>query len=168
MPSTSANHSLLEWQAPDRPFRVRSQDYFKTIAAMVFLISVILFFAGELMLIIAVLSVTFVAYALASVPPGETTHRITTHGVEDAGNLHRWEELRDFWFEEPHGQKMLVIHTYLPYPPRIMMLLGATKEEAVKKILIENIPFREKPDKSFVDNVAQWLSEKIPLEKPTA
>ncbi len=163
---TSKNDYIkLSWSAPARPFKERSQEYFKTIAAMVFLIAIILFFAKEFLLIGAIFSIAFVGYALASVPPGEVEHRITNLGVETAGHFHRWEELRDFWFEESHGHKMLTIHTFLPFPARLYLLLSGTSEEKIKSLLSEYIPYREKPEKTFLDKASVWLAAKIPLEK---
>ena len=162
------DYSLLEWSAPSRPYKERSQEYFKTIAALVFLIAVILFFAKEYLLILAVFSVAFVAYALASVPPDETTHRITKLGIETGGVFHRWSEFRDFWFDSSHDQSMLVVHTHLPFPSRLFLLLNSVSEEKVKNLLSEHIPYREQPDHTFLDRAARWLSRKIPLEKPAS
>ena len=39
--------TLLKWQAPIRPFKKRDREYYTTIAAIVFLLAVILLFLKE-------------------------------------------------------------------------------------------------------------------------
>jgi len=36
----------------------------------------------------------------------------------------------------------------------------------VKELIGDRIPFREQPQKNWVDNAATWLTKKVPLEKP--
>src|SRR3989344_2790499 len=72
--------TLLNWRSPSRPFKKRSRDYFTTIAAIVFLIGVILLFIKEFLLIGVILALMFVSYVLATVPPEEVEHEISTEG----------------------------------------------------------------------------------------
>ena len=113
---------LLEWSSPSRLFKRRDKDYFRNIAAIFFLSSIILVFAGEFILIVAGLAIVFLLYVLSTVPPEEVRHRITSLGIESAGHFYRWEELGEFWFESQWGQKMLVLRPF--WVARIIMLLG--------------------------------------------
>lgn len=156
--------TLLIWDSPSRLFKKRDKEYFTNIAAIVFLLSVILIFAREFVLVAAVISVVFLVYVLSTVPPEEVKHKITNLGIDSAGHFYRWEELVDFWFEEQWGQQMVVLHPYVG--TRIIILLGEHKKDAVREVIAKHIPYREIPDKSWVDNAATWLTNKIPLEKP--
>ena len=155
---------LLAWSSPSRLFKKRDREYFVNIGAIVFLLSIILVFAREFVLIAAVLSIVFLIYVLSTVPPEEVNHRITNLGIESAGHFYRWEELADFWLEEQWGQYMMVLRPFLS--PRILILLGDQDHEKVKEIVAKHIPFRSEPEKTWVDNAASWLTKKIPLEKP--
>lgn len=155
-----------EWSSPSRLFKKRDREYFVNIAAIVFLLSVILVFAREFVLIATVLSIVFLIYVLSTVPPEEVKHRITSLGIESAGHFYRWEELADFWFEEQWGQVMLVLRPY--QATRVIILLGDQQKMHVRDFVAKHIPFREEPDRNWVDNAARWMSEKIPLEKPHA
>jgi hypothetical protein len=156
---------LLSWTSPSRLFKKRDKEYFTNIGAIVFLLIVILIFAREFLLIAAVVSVVFVIYVLSTVPPEDVEHRITNLGIESAGHYYRWEELFEFWFEEQWGQTMTIIKPV--EGPRIIILLGRQDKKKVRTLLAEHIPFREVPEKSMIDNAAKWLTEKIPLEKPS-
>jgi hypothetical protein len=155
---------FLAWASPSRLFKKRDKEYFTNIAAIVFLLSIILVFAREFVLIAAVISIVFLVYVLSTVPPEEVAQKITNLGIESAGHFYRWEELMEFWFEKQWGQTMLVLRPYLG--PRIIVLLGSQGEEKVRELIAKHIPFREVPDKTWVDNAASWLTKKIPLEKP--
>src|SRR5688572_8191789 len=50
---------VLEWDAPNRPFKKRNRQYYTTVAIIVFLISLILFFAGQFLPIAVVIAVAF-------------------------------------------------------------------------------------------------------------
>ena len=157
---------ILEWTAPARPFKKRDKEYFKTIAAFIFLLTVILIFLKEFLLIGAILALFFVSYVLSTIPPQKVKHRITRHGFETGGRLYRFEELFDFWFEKKWGQEMVCIRTYR-LPGRILSLLGDSDKEKVKEVLAKSIPLREKPEKNWVDQAGDWLAKKLsPKEKP--
>jgi len=156
---------LLAWSSPSRLFKKRDKEYFTNIGAIVFLLVIILVFAREFLLIAAVVSIVFLIYVLSTVPPEDVSHRITNLGIESAGHYYRWEELSEFWFEEQWGQALLVLRPI--FGTRIIILLGVQDKDLVRKLMAQYIPFREKPEKSWVDNASSWLSKKIPLEKPS-
>ncbi len=156
---------FISWTSPSRVFKKRDKEYFTNIGAIVFLLVIILVFAREFMLIAAVLGIVFFVYALATVPPEDIKHKISNFGIETGGKLYRWNELTDFWFEEQWHQTMLVVRR--PLSPRLLLLVPHEEKEKVKDIVASHIPFREEPDKGWVDNAASWLSQKVPLEKPS-
>jgi hypothetical protein len=156
---------LLAWSSPSRLFKRRDKEYFTNIGAIVFLVIIILIFAREFLLIGAVVSIVFLVYVLSTVPPEAVSHRITNLGLESAGHFYRWEELIDFWFEEQWGQTMLVLRPIVG--TRIIVLLAGADKTQVRKLIVEYIPFREQPEKTWVDKATRWITEKIPLEKPS-
>lgn len=157
--------TLLSWSSPSRLFKKRDKEYFTNIGAIVFLLVIILVFAREFLLIAAVVSIVFLIYVLSTVPPENVDHKITNLGIESAGHYYRWEELGEFWFEEQWGQTMVLLRPM--FGSRIIILLADQDKKRVRELIAEHIPFREKPEKSWVDNASRWLTEKIPLEKPT-
>ncbi len=156
----------LSWSSPSRLFKRRDREFFTNVGAIVFLFTIIFVFAREFVLVVAILSIVFFVYVLSTVPPEEVRHKITNLGIESSGHFYRWEELVDFWFEEQWGQTIMVIRPYAT--SRLIILLGEQNKDKVKDLVTKHIPFQEEPAKSWVDNAATWLTERVPLEKPTA
>ncbi len=153
----------IAWKSPSRLFKKRDKEFFRNIAAIVFLLLVILFFAREIALILAVVSIAFLVYVFSTVPPEEIEHKITNKGIESGGREYKWETLKTFWFEKQWGQWMVII---VPEAgPRLIMLLADLDKDRIKDILIKFLRFEEEPQKTLVDNAGTWLSHKIPLEK---
>jgi hypothetical protein len=165
IPDTAPREEIYsQWVSPSRLFKKRDREYFVNIAAIVFLLSVILVFAREFVLVAAVLSIVFLIYVLSTVPPEDVKHRVTSLGIESAGHFYRWEELADFWFEEQWGQHELIVRPYMS--PRLIILFPGSDKGKLQESIGKYIPFREEPERSWVDNAAKWITEKIPLEKP--
>lgn len=154
---------LLEWESPARPFKKRDRDYFTTIAAIVFLVSVILLFIQEWLLIAVIISLMFITYVLATVKPEDVKHKITTRGIKTGKRNYKWEDFDHFWISERWDHKILNLRLTAPMAPIIQILLGKKKEEEIKDI-IEKYLMYEKPEDNFLDKAADWLQEKFPLE----
>lgn len=154
---------VLEWRAPSRLYKKRHQRYFSTILIIALLISLILFFAGQFLPIAVVISIVFLVYVQAVVPPVELTNRITTYGVRIDSEIYYWQELGRFWFEEKFNQPQVVIET-ARFTGRISLVLTdeVTKKE-IKDILSEVLMF-ERPPLSQYEKIAKWLEKKLPLD----
>jgi len=154
---------LLSWKAPARPFKKRDREYFTTIGAIVFLVAVILVFLKEWLLIAVVVSLMFVAYVLATVPPEIVEHTITNKGVETGGKLYKWEELKRFWFSKKWKDTVLNIETEKSFPGRLLLVVPEVERKRVEETLAKYLEM-EAPEPTFMDKAAKWLSEKVPLE----
>lgn len=156
--------TLLKWSAPVRPFKKRDREYYTTIAAIVFLLAVILLFLKEWLLIAVMAALMFVAYVLATVPPESVEHELNTRGIMTGGKLYKWEDMLRFWFTKKWSETILHLDTKLKFPGRLMLLLGDQDEAAVKALIQPKVQY-EVPETTFMDRSAKWLSDKIPLEK---
>ncbi len=134
----------LTWSSPSRLFKRRDKEYFTNIGAIVFLLTVILVFAREFVLVGAVLSIVFLVYVLSTVAPEDVKHTISNLGIESAGHFYRYEELVEFWFEDQWGQTLLILRPIVG--SRIIILLGTMDKEKVQKALKEYIAYREQPE----------------------
>lgn len=142
----------------------RNRVFYQTVGALTFLLVVIVFFLHEFLLIGVILSLAFVVYVISTIPPFEVEHKVTRLGYENSGRLFRWIELYAFWFDEKWGQKMLVFQTRLPFPGQVSAILAGTSEQKSKDIIGRYLLYLEKPHKSFIDNLTDWIGKKIPLE----
>src|SRR5690349_1498782 len=78
---------ILAWTAPNRPFKARSRRFFTTILVIGLLVSLILFFAGQVLPVAVVFSIIFMVYMLSVVPPTQVDIRITTYGLHVSSEL---------------------------------------------------------------------------------
>jgi hypothetical protein len=153
---------VLEWKAPNRPFKKRKRKYYTTIGMIVMLIGLILFFANQFVLIAVLLSVTFLAYVLSSIPPETVINQFTTYGIRSDKELYYWEELGRFWYKTKYGQRVLYIQ--IPrFPFRLTILMGDQDEKQITDLLSQLL-IQEEPLPSQFDKAAAWLQEKIPLD----
>ncbi|TSC87889.1 MAG: Uncharacterized protein G01um10147_392 [Microgenomates group bacterium Gr01-1014_7] len=156
--------TLLSWEAPSRPFRKKDRSYYTTLAIIVILLVLILLLAKEFLLIATILSLAFVAYVLAFVPPHHIQYRISTQGVTINEDFYFWHFLDAFWFKEKEGHKILIIQTRFRFPAQLMLVLANHEVEKVKKIVARFLPFVEVPYKSWMERWSEGLQKNFPLE----
>ena len=154
---------LFVWQALARPYKRRNKEWYSTIAAIIFLLAVILIFLQEWTLIGVIVSIGFLSYVLSSVPPEKVETKITTRGIIAGSKRFDWTLLYRFWFSEKWGSQMLNVETRLGFPRRLMFVINKPDEPKIKKIL-EKYLILEKPQNQFVDRAGNWLQRKFPLE----
>jgi hypothetical protein len=129
----------------------------------VFLLSLILFFAKEFLLIGVILAIGFVSYVLASVVPDKTTHTLTNKGIRTSEKLFEWETMGRFWWDEKWKQTYVSIEAPGRIPSMVILLVDKEEKESVDQIL-KTYLINQKPEPTWFDNAAKWLSEKVPLE----
>ena len=163
------NHShdiqtILEWSAPGRPFRKRGKQYYLTSLLIALLIEVILFLFSQYLLMLVVLSLLFVAFALASVAPSNFKYRMSSEGITVEDHFFLWQELYDFYFKRREGVDVIHIRTRAFFPGELTITLGDTDREHVKSALLPYLPYREYIKPTFMEKSADWLSRNFPLE----
>ena len=170
MPEEHSEHhhttdTLLEWRAAARPFKKRDRSFFLNVAALAFLIIVILFFMREFLIIGTALAVVFVAYALVAVPPPIIPYKITEKGIWIDEVFYRFSDLSEYWFESHLETVVLVVTLPQRRIGRILLVVPMDKKDSLDDLLRSRLVFREKPLKSTIDRFADWLKTKVPLEE---
>lgn len=160
--------TLLEWKAPGRPYAKRSKQYYLTGLLILVPIQIILFLFAQYMLMLVVMSLAFLAYALASVPPHDFYYRVSTEGVMVEDHFFIWRELYDFYFRMREGTDVLYIRTHALIPGALIISLGNLDKEKVKTTLLPYLPYREYVKPTFMEKAGDWLVKTFPLEKPKA
>jgi len=140
-----------------------SRDVFTTFAVIALLLSFIVAFIQEFLLIVVVWAAYFLFYALSKVPPVEVEHKITTEGVVSMDKSYLWSELGPFWFTEKGDQTVLhILHSNIF--GQLILLVDKKDKEKIRDILVEFLPYIETPQKSTTDKLADWFGKKFPLE----
>jgi hypothetical protein len=153
----------LEWVAPGRPFQKKGKQYYLTALLIMLLVEIILFLFSQYMLMVVVLSLVFVGFALATIPPKDFHYRISSEGVMIEDTFFLWKELYDFYFKK-EGTETLHVRTQAYLPGELIVTLGDMDKEKVKKALLPYLPFREYVKPSFMEKSGDWLAKNFPLE----
>jgi uncharacterized membrane protein YdbT with pleckstrin-like domain len=163
--NTPIENYPLEWTAPGRPFKKRSKQFYLTALLIMLLVEIILFLFSQYLLMAVVISLVFVAFSLAAVPPKDFHYRISNEGVMIEDGFFICRELYDFYFKDRDGVKTLHLGTHAFLPGELIVTLGDMDEEAVKNALIPYLPYREYVKPTVVEKSADWLTNNFPLEK---
>jgi hypothetical protein len=162
VPRPQPEEVIFEWKAASRPYKKRNKQYYVTVALIVFLVSLILFFAGQFLPIAVVVTVAFLAYVLSSVPPHDTLISITSYGIRFDNQIYHWEELGRFWLDEKQDKDVINIELGR-FPHRITLLYNRDDEQTIVEVLAE-VLLNEIPPLTSYEKASKWLGEKIPLE----
>ncbi len=157
--------TLVEWDAPARPFKKRNRQFFSTVMIIAILISLILFFAGQVLPVAVVISVVFLLYVTAVVPPQKLHYKLTNYGIYIENEAFSWLNMGRFWFDHKAGQRVLEIELY-KFPGRLTFVLidGQTPREQDLANVLSEVLIKEKPALTTYEKIAAWLKDKIPLE----
>lgn len=155
-------HETITWESEERVYKKRDREVFMTAASLCVLLSVILLFIKEWILIGVLWAVYFVFYVLNTTPPRTVPHKIDKNGVDDVP----FDELNAFWFSQRNGSRLLNI-SYKNTPGILFLLLPhevLDYELRIKNFLDERLTFREKVEPTWMEKASDWLTKNLPLE----
>jgi len=155
--------TLVSWKSPLRIFKKRDKKHFTNLIMVVFLISAVLIFFKEFLLVGVILALVFVAYINSTIEPPEFDHKITTKGITSGGHTYLWEELKEFWLDRKGARTVLNIDTKVRFPGRLFIVLNEESTEEVKKALSKYLSFREEHKVTWLDQMTDWFSQKLQL-----
>lgn len=161
---TNEEKTLIEWEAPERAFKKRDKDFWITAIAILVLFSVVLVFIKEFFLIVALVSVLFLYYALATVPPQIIKYKITNRNIYIGTANYPWDLLFRFWFKKSLNSELLEFETNLRLPRQISLVINESDKEEIKQIVLKKLPLIE-TSPNFIDKTAKWWNDKMPWEK---
>ncbi len=158
---------LFVWKAPLRAFKKRGKNVIRFYLAVAVLLSLIILFFGDKILLVPIFTLLFLFYVLTITPPPEVENIITTFGIESAGVTLRWEFLSHFFFTTKMGCEVLTLVSNAPYYYHAYFVVpdGEIKKELIS-ILSKHIMYVEKPQRTFTDRAIDWLSNLIPDDEP--
>lgn len=154
---------IFAWKAPLRPYKKRSRIIVRFYVAIALLLSSIIFFFGDRVLLLPIWAILFLFYTLTITPPPEIENKITEFGIDSAYTPFRWEALSHFYFTKRFGYPILTLVTHPPYNYHAFLVVPdeATKNK-IKSILADHILFMEQPRKGITEKVTDFLSSLVP------
>lgn len=157
---------LFSWKAPLRAYKRRSDSILRFYVALALLLSLIVFFFGDQVLLVPILTLLFLFYVLTITPPPEIDNIITTFGIETAGINVRWEFLSHFYYTQKFHFNVLTLVSNAPYYYHVLLIVPDEKiKMQINSILSRHVMYVEKPQRNFTDKVVDWLSNLIPEDE---
>jgi len=154
---------IYSWIAPIRAYKKTTQGILRFYIAVALLLSLIVFFVGEKILVLPIWAILFLFYSLTVTPPQYIENKITKFGIFSGENMYKWEDLSSFYFLKKFDYYILVLTNKIIPTHRVYMVIENIESiEEIKKILSENLIFQEKPKKNFTDKMAEWLTKLMP------
>jgi len=154
---------VFSWAAPLRAYKKRSKSVLRFYIAVSLLLSLIVFFFGDRILIIPIITVFFLFYVLTITPPPDVENKITTFGIDSAGITLRWELLSHFYFTKKFGFDIMTVVSHAPYFYHAFFVIPSPEiKTQVIKLLSQHLMYQEKPQRSFTDKAVDWLSNLLP------
>lgn len=154
---------VFAWKAPLRPYKKRGKLVLRFYLAVALLLSLIVFFFGDKILLIPIWALLFLFYVLTITPPPEVENKITRFGIETAGITLRWEALSHFYFRNRFGFHTLTVVSQPPYFYHAYLVVPSIEiKKNLISILSDHLIYQDKPQRSFTDKMVDWLSGLIP------
>ncbi len=148
----SRNQNLVSWKSPMRPYRKRSRYLVRFFLALALILSALVLFFGDPILMVPIWAVLFLFYVLSITPPPIVEHKITKFGIETAGIQIRWDALSYFYFTDRMGYEILTIVTHPPHNMHVYMIIpNETIKEKSAYLLGEQLTFMEHPPVTMTD-----------------
>lgn len=157
---------MFSWTAPLRPYKKRSALIIRFYLSVALLLSLIMFFFGDKILLIPIWALVFIFYVLTITPPPDVENKITTFGIEAAGVTLRWEALSHFYFGKRFGFYTLTIVSQSPYFYHLYLVVPTSDmKKKIITILSAHLLYQETPQKTIADKMLDWISVLVPDEE---
>ncbi|HLC94463.1 MAG TPA: hypothetical protein VJH96_02760 [Patescibacteria group bacterium] len=165
--STPQNPQIVfSWTAPLRAYKKRGKGIIRFYLALSLLLALIAFFFGDKVLILPIGAIMFLFYVLTTTSPTDTTHKITTFGIEMTGNTIRWELLSHFYFIRRFDYQVLVLVAVAPFFYHLYLVINdETTKNKLIEILSQHLIYQEHPRKTLTDRAGEWISRLMPQDE---
>lgn len=160
---------LLAWKAPLRAYKRRGNNVIRFFFAVAFLLSIIVIFFGDRILLIPIGAVLFLFCVLTVTPPPEVENRVTLFGIETAGITLRWDVLSHFYFTKRFGFDVLTTVTHGPYYLHTYMVIPNQEvKNRVTTTLAQHIIYKDKPERTITDRLLDVFNALVPDDEDVA
>ena len=160
------SQTLYSWTAPMRPYKKKGKRMLRFFLAVALLLSIIILFFGDPILLLPVWAVLFLFYIMTITPPPTIENKITKFGIETAGVTLRWEVLDHYYFSKRWGFDILTVVTKAPYTFQAYFVIpDARVKQKTATLLSEHIMFVTNPVRTLTDRLIDLLSQVIPEDE---
>jgi len=160
------SQTIYAWQAPMRPYKKSGKRVLRFFLAVALLLSIIVFFFGDRMILLPLWASLFLFYILTITPPPVIENKITKFGIESAGITIRWDVLDKFYFTQRWGFEILTVVTKAPYPMQAYFVVPDNfVKQKVATLVGEHLMYISHPKRTLTDRLINALSKLVPEDE---
>ena len=157
---------IYHWRSPMRVYKKRGKNVVRFFLAVAILLSTIIFFFGDTILLIPIWAALFLFYTLTITPPPDIEHKITKFGIESADLAARWEDLSHFYFIKRFNYDILVIVSHPPANYHFYLVIPHDEVKGeLMTLLGEHLIYVEKPSRTIVDKAIDAMLKLVPEDE---
>lgn len=155
--------TILHWKAPIRAYKKQGAHIIRFYLALALLLSLLVIFFGDSLLLIPIWAVLFLFYVLTVTPAPEIEHKVTKFGLESADITIRWEVLSHFYFSKRFDYIILTVVSHPPFNTHLYFVIPSEElKQKLISILSEHLVYKEKPNRTFTEKATDWLAKLVP------
>ena len=156
--------AILSWKAPLRPYKKRGGRVLRFYLAITLLLSLIIYFIGDNILLIPVWAIVFLFYVLTITPPPIIDNVVTKFGIETGGITIRWGSFSYFYLGSRFDYKMVTLVGHPPYNPHVYLILPNDEEKQKKiiNILTKKLVYKQKPHHNLIEKTTNLFLSLVP------
>lgn len=155
--------TLLEWKAPVRPILpVFNPKIIRSLTIIGVVIALLLLAVQQFVLILTMVSLSFVAYLLMQSPVDYITHKVTNQGIYYGDKFYFWHELRHFFFSITNNEAILVVDFVKDFPTRLFFVLeNKAAVSKVKELLEPYVLYLPEVPQTSIEKLYCYIADKI-------
>lgn len=157
--------TIFSWEAPLRAYKNESKGVLRFYLALALLLSLIVFFWGEKILVLPIWAMLFLFYTLTITKPPAVKNSITKFGLTADSKTFRFDHLSYFYITKQFDYYMLVVVSHPPLSYHIYFVVPNEEiRDRVIEILSDYLVYQEHPRKTLTDKMIGVLSSLMPNE----
>lgn len=157
--------TIFSWEAPLRAYKKQSKGVLRFYLALALLLSLIVFFWGEKILVLPIWAMLFLFYTLTITKPPAVKNSITKFGINADSKTFRFDHLSYFYITKQFDYYMLVVVSHPPLSYHIYFVVPDEEtRDRVIEILSDYLIYQEHPRRTFTDRLIGALSSLMPNE----
>lgn len=158
--------TIFSWEAPLRAYKKQSKGVLRFYLALALLLSLIVFFWGEKILVLPIWAMLFLFYTLTITKPPIVKNSITRFGLTTDSKTFRFDHLSYFYITNQFDYYMLVVVSQPPLSYHIYFVIPDEEvRDRVIEILSDYLIYQEHPRRTFTDKMIGVLSSLMPSDR---
>ena len=150
---------LYEWEAGARYFEKKPSTYFRAIIILGVVLTLLLYFFSQYVLIAVVWVIVFVIYVKEAVPPPKITYQITQFGLQFLNEIHLYRNLTAFTVVKKSAGTLLRLFNTSPRAIELNIVLPKDKNQTDKIVIFlkKKIPYIDKIPLNTIEKFGNTL-----------